>query len=96
VRYAGFMIVGMEDERPSQEDEPYVGAFVPLEVAQQYPDLLVRETLDHEEILSEEKLPRGTRMVVAPGRFKQIRTSPGCFGVVLMFAAGLGALAARV
>jgi hypothetical protein len=94
--YAGFVFVEVEDERPSEDDEPYIGAFVPLKVAQQHPELLLRETLDYEEVLSDDKLPRGTRMVVAPGRFKQLQSSSGCLGVLLVFAAGLAALAARV
>lgn len=93
--YAGFVFIEVEDERPSADDEPYVGAFVPLEVAQQYPELLLRESLEYEEVLSDDKLPGGTRMVVAPGRFEHLRSSSGCLSVLLVFAAGLAALSVR-
>jgi hypothetical protein len=91
--YAGFRLVEVEDERPSEADEPYLGAFVPLEVAEEHPDILLPETLDYEEVLSDEKLPRGTQVVVAPGRLKPLRSSSGCLGLLLVVVAGLVALA---
>jgi hypothetical protein len=87
--YAGFVFVRIEDERPSEDDTPYVGAFVPLEVAQKYPEVLLRHTLDYDEVLSEAKLRRGTKVVVAPGRFKRLGSSSGCLYLALIVAAGL-------
>lgn len=91
--FAGFRFIEMEDERPNEEDEPYVGAFVPLEVAQRYPDLLLRATVEYEELLSDDKLPGGTRVVVAPGQFKPLRSASGCLGLLLILAVAAGVLA---
>ncbi|WP_145276884.1 hypothetical protein [Tautonia plasticadhaerens] len=91
--FAGFQFVAIEDERPGEDDEPYIGAFVPLQVAEKHPEILLRDALDYEEVLSESKLPRGTRVVVAPGQFKALHSSLGCLGSFLVLATGLSLLA---
>jgi hypothetical protein len=91
--YAGFRIIEMEDERPNEEDEPYVGAFVPLEVAQRFPGLILRATVEYEEVLSDDKLPGGTRVVVAPGQFKPLRSTSGCLALLLIVVVAGGVLA---
>jgi hypothetical protein len=87
--YAGFRFVEIEDERPGEDDEPYLGAFVPLKIALKHPDILLRDALDYEDVLSDEKLPRGTKVVVAPGHFKPLRSASGCLGVLLVLVLGL-------
>lgn len=67
--YAGFLFVEVEDEEPSQHDALYVGAFLPLNVAADYPELLTLETVEAEELMVDDKIPAGARTVTEPGRF---------------------------
>lgn len=94
--YAGFRFVEFE-ETVSSEERPYRGAFLPLRVAEQYPQLLLVETLDYEEVLTDDVIRKGTPVVVAPGKFKPYtgkrsskQRSPlslGLVGVILIAAA---------
>ena len=92
--FAGFLFVEIDDKRPSETDAPYVGAFVPLAVAQQHPEILLRETIDYEDVLTEDKLPVGTRVVVAPGQLQPLRSRAGCMGLVLVTLCGIASFAA--
>lgn len=80
--FLGFRFSALDDEQPSPDDAPYVGAFVPLEVAAQYPEILLRESLDCEEVLGEDTPPEGTKVVVAPGRFERLKSRTGCLMVL--------------
>jgi len=88
--YAGFRFVEFE-ETVSPEERPYRGAFLPLRVAEQYPHLLLVETLDYEEVLTEDVIRKGTPVVVAPGQFKPYtgkrstnKRSPLTLGLIVM------------
>lgn len=70
--YAGFMFVPLDGVELAAQETQYAGAFLPLQVAARFPDLLAMDTLDVEEVLTEDHLERGTRMVVAPGKFKPL------------------------
>lgn len=70
--YAGFMFVRIPDEKPSPTEEPYVGSFLPLQVAEKYPDLLAVETIEYEDVETNQRLRRGTKMVIKPGKFKKL------------------------
>lgn len=67
--YSGFRLVRTRAE-PASDEEPYVGTFLPLDVAQDYPELLAFEGLNYEDVYCNEKLPAETRVVVSPGEFK--------------------------
>lgn len=84
--YAGFRFVELEEEKPNQKEAPYAGAFLPIQVAAKYPELLDVETLEIEEVMVDDRLPKGTPMVVGPGRFRPVGSRAGCFGVVLALA----------
>jgi len=70
--YAGFTFLRIPDEMPSPEEEPYVGTFLPIQIATKYPELLAVQTIDCDDVMSDQRLRRGTRMVVKPGKFKTL------------------------
>jgi hypothetical protein len=51
-------------------------------VAEKYPKLLVRETIEFEEVLSDEAIRYGTRVVTAPGKFETKKRTSGCRAIV--------------
>jgi hypothetical protein len=67
--YSGFRLVRTRVD-PSPAEEPYVGAFLPLDVAQVYPELLAFDGLTYEDVYSNEELPRGMPVVIGPDHFK--------------------------
>lgn len=74
--FADFRLSACEDESPSAEERPHVGAFVPLEVAARHPELLVWETLESDDV---ETKPRKGRVELGPGRFETLdQVSNGC------------------
>lgn len=66
--YWGFLLNVFDDE-PTEGDAPYVGAYVSLAVAQQFPEVLIRDVLDCEEVTMDDPLPAGGKVVIAPGQF---------------------------
>jgi hypothetical protein len=97
--YSGFRLVRTRAV-PSPGEEPYVGAFLPLDVAQIFPELLAFEGLNYEDVYCNEVLSAETRVVVGPGRFKilgeswvtQLSRSPRTLwiGALLLAAAAAG------
>jgi hypothetical protein len=71
--YAGIKLVKVPGEKLTEEEQLYAGTFVPLEVARRHPELLLFEGLDAEDVLVDDRLRKGTRMVIRPGKFKTIR-----------------------
>ena len=64
--YAGFRLIrGVAT--PFAEEEPYIGAFLPLDLAQEYPHLFGLPTLHYQPVYANEKLPLATMIIVAPG-----------------------------
>jgi len=72
--YSGFRLVRTRDVLKPDEEQ-YVDAFIPLDVAQVYPELLAFEGLNYEDVYCNEILSAETRVVVRPGRFKILRRS---------------------
>ena len=70
--YAGFEFVPT-DETPSVDEAPYVGTFLPLEVAARFPELLLNTTITYDDIYCRDVLAGGTRIVVSPGVFRTLR-----------------------
>jgi len=68
VFYAGFRLVRTAI-KPTREEEPYVGAFLPLDVAKEHPQLLGLPTLHYQTVYHNEKRKRATRIISAPGMF---------------------------
>jgi hypothetical protein len=67
--YAGFRFEAIDEDEIDEEERPYLGAFVPLDVAAKYPEILLKETLDLEEMLCDDKVPVGTKKIVGPGQY---------------------------
>jgi hypothetical protein len=96
--YSGFRLVRTRAE-PSSDEKPYVDAFLPLDVAQDYPELLAFEGLNYDDVYCNENLPAETRVVVGPGQFKilgegwvtQLFRSPRTLWIVALLLAGAAA-----
>lgn len=67
--YSGFRFVRTGGIQLSPEEEPYLGAFLPLKVALKFPRLLSFTTLTYEDVFVNEQLDPKTRTVLRPGRF---------------------------
>ncbi|HEY2252807.1 MAG TPA: hypothetical protein VGH74_17165 [Planctomycetaceae bacterium] len=67
--YSGFRFVRAGGIELSPDEEPYLGAFLPLKVALKYPRLLKFTTLTYEDVFVNEHLDPKTRTVRRPGRF---------------------------
>lgn len=101
--YAGFEFV-RTNQAPSPEEGAYVGAFLPLRVAEKFPELLLNSTITHDDVYCSDQLPRGTRVVVRPGvfstlgrnRFLEIIGSPIAFCLYLLAASVAAAYLARL
>lgn len=99
--YSGFHLVQTSRE-PSPEEQPYVGAFLPLQAAKEFPELLALESIDYSHAYCNESLPAGTRLVIRPGKFRVITDgdprsiwgSPAAILVYLSLAASAALLAA--
>lgn len=70
--FAGFRFSRLPDRQPSPEEQPYVGTFLPIQVASKYPHLLSVETIDYDDVMCDQRLKRGAKMVVKPGKFKKL------------------------
>jgi hypothetical protein len=67
--YSGFRFVRAGGIELSPDEEPYLGAFLPLNVALKYPRLLGFTTLTYEDVFVNEQLDPKTRTVLRPGKF---------------------------
>jgi hypothetical protein len=68
--YAGYRLLRTAAE-PVPEELPYVGAFLPLDVAHRHSELLGLPTLHYQTVYRDEKLPRATKIIGAPGKFDE-------------------------
>lgn len=70
--YAGFRFV-RTSVATSADEEPYLGAILPLHVARKFPKLMAFTTTGYEDVFVNEEVVPGTRMVVRPGKFAPYR-----------------------
>jgi hypothetical protein len=99
--YAGFRFVRTGIE-VAPDEEPYLGTFLPLNVALKNTNLMAFTSLAYEDVFINEEIAPGTRMVVGLGQFRPYRsgslvsqlTSPGAIlAYALLAAAALAGLA---
>jgi hypothetical protein len=69
--YAGFRFVRAGANEMSPNEEPYLGAFLPLQVGMKFPGLMAMTTITCEEVFVNEQLDPATRTVVGPGKFRR-------------------------
>jgi len=67
--YSGFRLVRAGTAELSTDEEPYLGAFLPLRVAKRFPQLLDFATLTYDDVFVNEQLDSKTRTVLRPGWF---------------------------
>jgi len=70
--FAGFRLLPT-CHTPRSEVQSYANAFIPLRMATRFPELLTFNSLDYAPISSDEILPIGTRIVIRPGLFSELR-----------------------
>ena len=69
--YSGFRFVRAGGNDVSPDEEPYLGAFLPLKVAIKFPRLMAYKTVTYEDVFVNEPLDPATRTVVGPGKFRR-------------------------
>jgi hypothetical protein len=69
--YAGFRYVRAGGIEAALDEEPYLGALLPLKVATKFPRLMAFTTVAYEDVFANEQLDPATRTVVRPGRFRR-------------------------
>jgi hypothetical protein len=89
--YAGFRLVKTA-VKPTPEEEPYIGAFLPLDVAKEHPQLLGLPTLHYQTVYHNEKRKRAIRIIAAPGVFTKSINRKKIWLLAFISCAILGAL----
>jgi len=94
--YSGFRLVRAGGIELSPDEEPYLGAFLPLKVAIKFPRLLAFATLTYEDVFVNEQLDSKTRTVLRPGRFIRygiVRFALSSFSLIKSVVITVGTLA---
>ncbi|HEY3965869.1 MAG TPA: hypothetical protein VGM05_15020 [Planctomycetaceae bacterium] len=71
--YLGFRLLRRRHSLGDPQEDPYIGAVVPIKVARKHPDMLGFLTLDYQTVYQHEKLDSSTRIVVRPGKLTTLR-----------------------
>ena len=68
----GFVFVPIEGELPRAKERPYIGSFLPIDVAEKHPELLATESIEAEEVYPGDRLlKKATRIVSASGKLEK-------------------------